>query len=307
MTTHASRSLRRLIESLEGAPHSGLESYYPDTAAGQMVPRHRGQRVLWTRDREEMGVLAFDDGTNVPVLSQNVSATPENDFDRGKFSAILEAIRLGERPVFDPSAAHFETRKGDIHASLNDGNHRTLAAIGGGARIVWLRLSDAQRQDLDNERRYTDALYRAMRRAQKLGGVMPFRRRNISRLRGVGHERLRAAEARQDEVRDLLAQHQRSMLQRFGPAGGGMTRGTWIPLERQLESPQTFWRERLSELRSIGGRYYDEAIMHGLAFAGLYAEQRALFDELWDLRLASGLDPRTERLDPRTGEVARTR
>lgn len=286
----------RFLEHYLGASHRGLAAYFPETAKGMLKPR-RGE--AWF-DADGMHYLGDTDGTMVPIDADDLEPMPENIFYPDKFSALVEAVEAGDNPGVYPGYADLTVEDGRLVAQVRDGNHRTFAPIAAGGTRSWVMMSDNTRQDLDRRTPGSEALYRAVRAAQRAAGAPLFTRRSAGKVKGPTAElrRLAALERRRIELEGLEDTHYRAMLRRWG-----RVEETGHPLFDQLERAQLFWRLRLSELRAAhGAAWLDEHLFdtpeHDAA-ARVTQARSALFSELYDLRKALGLKV-GERLDPAT-------
>ena len=289
------RHLRHL-EAYLGARHDGLAAYFPETARGALRPG-RGERWF---DADGIRYLGDADGTMVPIGADDLEPMPENIFSASKLSALVDAIEAGGNPGVYPGYADLTVDGGALSAQVRDGNHRTFAPILAGGDMSWVMMSDSTRQDLDQRVPGSDALYRAVRAAQRAAGAPLFVRRSASRVKGGRGEldQLAAMEQRHARLASIENDYYVAMIKKWGPA-----EGTGFGLREQLDRPQLFWRMRVSELKAKHGsdwvfsQIYD-APEHD-AFSAAAKERMEQFSALHDLRIKLGLQ-RGERLDPAT-------
>lgn len=275
-----------------------LSTYYPQTARGQLRPGPREQVF----DAGGIGFVGPTDGTMVPIEVANLEAMPENIWTQGKIDALVQAAQQGRHPLVHPGYADLGVEDGALHAQVRDGNHRTFAAVEAGAEVVWVLMSDSTRQDID-ERRSSEQLYRAIRRAQAEQGAPLFHRQRIRVRQTPAVVRLRAAEAEVLRLYRVREQVALAQLEWLGPVEDT----GWSP-EEQRARPDLFVRMRLAELRGRLGRPGVLDLLEEPAWQALaeqenqaYAAMRAL--DIYDMRKAAGLNPARERLDPVTGMV----
>ena len=285
----------RFLEDFLGARHKGLRAYFPETAKGTMKPR-KGES--WYA-AEGIQYLGDDDGTMVPIDAENLEPMPENIFYPDKFSALVEAIEAGENPGVHPGYADLTVEDGALTAQVRDGNHRTFAAIAAGGTRSWVMMSDSTRQDLDQRVPGSEALYRAIRAAQKDAGAPLFTRRAASKAKGPKGEldRLAAMQARRLALQAVEEDYYRAMLRKWG-----RVEQTGYPLSEQLQRPQLFWRMRLGELgEALGSDVYDQIFdaPEHTAKDAASKERAAQLSDLLALRTKLGLKY-NERLDPVT-------
>ena len=286
----------RFLEGYLGARHKGLRAYFPETAKGTMKPR-KGES--WYA-ADGIQYLGDDDGTMVPIDAENLEPMPENIFYPDKFSALVEAVEAGKNPGVHPGYADLTVENGALTAQVRDGNHRTFAPIAAGGAMSWVMMSDHTRQDLDQRVPGSDALYRAIRAAQKAAGAPLFTRRAASKAKGPKKEldRLAAMQARRMTLATVEEDYYRAMLQRWG-----RVEQSAYPLSEQLQRPQLFWRMRLGELKETHGSdwLYDHIFdtpEHDAKEAAS-KERSEQLAPLLDLRKRLGLKY-NERLDPVT-------
>ncbi len=298
------RHLRFLEDLADASHHKSLASYFPESARGKKHPR-AGEQVF---DADGVGYVGPSDGTMVPIDAEYLEPMEENEFDAGKFSALVDAIRSGmpHNLLIDPGYADlWLDDAGNLTAQVRDGNHRTFAPIVAGGSMSWVWLSDRMRQDLnDPSIPDADRLYRAIRKAQRMAGVPLFTRRKASKLSTSGAKvrALLAAERRMEEADALVEDYHRTQLRRWGKAVAG------FDLREQLERPSIFWRMRRIELREEHGAAWLDAEVNetpeARANETVHAERMRLVGEIGALRSAAGLK-HGERLDPATGKVVR--
>ena len=286
----------RFLEDFLGARHKGLRAYFPETAKGTMKPR-KGES--WYA-AEGIQYLGDDDGTMVPIDAENLEPMPENIFYPDKFSALVEAVEAGGNPGVHPGYADLTVEDGALTAQVRDGNHRTFAAIAAGGTMSWVMMSDSTRQDLDQRVPGSDALYRAIRAAQKDAGAPLFTRRAASKAKGPKKEldQLAAMQARRMELEAIEEDYYRAMLRKWG-----RVEQTGYPLSEQLQRPQLFWRMRLGELgEAHGSDWVVDQIFDAPEHTAKDAaskERAAQLSDLLALRTKLGLKY-NERLDPVT-------
>ena len=286
----------RFLADLTEARHAGLEAYFPETAAGTMKPKHRGERLF---DADGISFLANGDGTMVPIEAANLEAMSENEWDAAKFSALVEAIEGREQPVVIPGYAALDIEDGALTAQVRDGNHRTFAPIAAGGGFSWVLMSDATRQELNNDPKGTELLYRAIRKAQREYGAPLFQRRVLTKAKASpALVALAAAERRSDALENAEENYYIAMLRRWGRA-----EDTGFSLSDQLQRPGLFWKLRLRELSEA----QQDEVFDAPEYAVVQAERQerdALRSQLYALRAAAGLK-HGERLDPTTMQVVR--
>jgi hypothetical protein len=285
----------RFLEDYLGTRHKGLRAYFPETAKGTLKPR-KGES--WYA-AEGIQYLGDDDGTMVPIDAEHLEPMPENIFYPDKFSALVEAVEAGENPGVHPGYADLTVEDGALTAQVRDGNHRTFAAIAAGGTRSWVMMSDSTRQDLDQRVPGSDALYRAIRAAQKDAGAPLFTRRAASKAKGPKKEldQLAAMQARRMELEAIEEDYYRAMLRKWG-----RVEQTGYPLSEQLQRPQLFWRMRLGELeKAHGSDVYDQIFdaPEHTAKDAASKERAAQLSDLLALRTKLGLKY-NERLDPVT-------
>ncbi len=300
----SSPSLPRAMASLQDLASSGsghIGDFFPESATGEL--RAAPGEALFVA-----GGLAFvgpTDGTMVPVDAHAFEAMSENLWDADKLAALVDAAQGSGRVQLHPGYVDLDLEDGQLVAQVRDGNHRTVAPLLAGASPSWALLSSRTRQDLDKSRgdRGLEALYRALRRAQREAGAPEFTRRRASRLRGTPREReaLRRSEAKLIALRAREDALYQDLLRTWGPYEGHYS------LEEQLQRPQLFWRLRLKELAGAHGDdwVWDTplASSDALELEGVHRQLQDLSPAMYDLRRSMGLNPVTERLDPETGEV----
>lgn len=286
----------RFLEDSLGARHKGLRAYFPETAKGTLKPR-KGES--WYA-AEGIQYLGDDDGTMVPIDAEHLEPMPENIFYPDKFSALVEAVEAGENPGVHPGYADLTVEDGALTAQVRDGNHRTFAAIAAGSPMSWVMMSDSTRQDLDQRVPGSDALYRAIRAAQKDAGAPLFTRRAASKAKGPKKEldQLAAMQTRRVELQAVEENYYRAMLRKWG-----RVEQTGYPLSEQLQRPQLFWRMRLGELgEAHGSDWVVDQIFDApdhTAKDAASKERAAQLSDLLALRTKLGLKY-NERLDPVT-------
>jgi hypothetical protein len=286
----------RFLEDYLGARHKGLRAYFPETAKGTLKPR-KGES--WYA-AEGIQYLGDDDGTMVPIDAEHLEPMPENIFYPDKFSALVEAVEAGENPGVHPGYADLTVEDGALTAQVRDGNHRTFAAIAAGGTMSWVMMSDRNRQEINQREPGSDALYRAIRAAQKAAGVPLFTREAASKAKGPKKEldRLAAMQARRMELEAIEEDYYRAMLRKWG-----RVEQTGYSLSEQLERAQIFWSERVRELKEKHGTEWIQENLRDTpeyeAKNAAWKERSAQFSDLYDLRQKMGLK-RGERLDPVT-------
>ncbi len=287
----------RFLDDLASAPHGDLADYFPETAAGALRPR-RGESLYPAGGVDFVG---RDDGTMVPVDAQHLEPMPENIWDAGKFATLVEAAESGREPAVDPGYADLTLEGDALVAQVRDGNHRTFAPVAAGADYSWVMVSDRTRQEIDERAPGSDALYRAIRAAQRRAVAPLLKRRPVGRVAPGKREELIAAERRYRDLEVEVAEVERTLLREYGPAqrAGGGSRD----LAEQLRRPGVYWRQRFNELDLD---MQDEVLdgLLGRRFRDVDAERHALGMKLYDMRREAGLK-HGERLDPDTGEVVR--
>jgi hypothetical protein len=282
----------QFLNDLLDAPHAGLAEHFPETSAGEVRPRS-GESYYAA---DGVRYVGRDDGSMVPVRADQLEPMPENIWDADKFSALVEAAESGEDPAVDPGYADLWLEDGELRAQVRDGNHRTFAPVAAGGDFSWVMMSDRTKQEL-NERAAPEALYRAVRKAQKGAGAPLFKREQASRVRPGKRAELLEAERRYLDLEAQIDDLQRGLLQIYGPS----TRSGGYSLEEQLRRPAVFWRQRLGELSAEQREAYHDSAL-GERLRVLYDERMDLGSRLYDLRKAAGLK-HGERLDPVTGKV----
>jgi len=289
----------RFLDAYLGASHMGLHEYYPKTARGELRP---GPGEAWF-DAGGIQYLGDTDGRMVPIQADHLEPMPENTFHADKFSALVEAIERGDAPGVYPGYADLAMENGALTAQVRDGNHRTFAAIAAGGEMSWVFMSDRTRQDLDERVPGSEALYRAVRAAQRSMGAPLFVRETRSKVKAHGRdfERLVASERRLMELQNARTEYERSMLRRWG----FVERTGWSKSE-QMERPWVFWPERVRELKMERGAEWVRDNLARDPEAKAVGEAREeianLSSELYDLRKKAGLKV-NERIDPRTRKV----
>jgi len=296
-----------------------LAEYYPKTAKGKLKP-YTGDNVFWSgRGFRQYGIAGPMDGTMVPIEARYVQPMPLNIFDYDKLAALVDAIDSGDRPVVHAGYAHLnlvtrgeveESRDyaedieleshakpfsdddvGALTAQVRDGNHRSFAGLIVGADIAWVRMGDADKQDLIERRGEPriDKLYTAIRRAQRDHGAPVFKRPRRKALK-VSPE-LDLAEARYAYLKAEQDRLERLVYLRYYDNG---------------ESYAFTEKERLARvgmyLRLLFGRMRERDPMFLLELrkdpdymrlAEVQKERTDIHGRLWDLRTAAGIDPRT--------------
>ena len=286
----------RFLADLTEARHAGLEAYFPETAAGTMKPKHRGERLFAA---DGIQFLANGDGTMVPIEAANLEAMSENEWDRAKFSALVEAIEGREEPVVIPGYADLDMEHGALTAQVRDGNHRTFAPIAAGGGFSWVLMSDSTRQELNEDPKRTELLYRAIRKAQRERGAPLFQRRVLTKAKASpALVALAAAERRSDELDQIIENYYVSALQKWGPL-----KETAFGPRDQMKRAQLFWGMRLQELSGAQKAAVHAAPERAVVRAA-WKERDALRSQLYALRAAAGLK-HGERLDPTTMQVVR--
>jgi hypothetical protein len=293
-----------------------LEDYYPETARGELGPESHGDRVFWAgRGYQRIGYVGPTDGRMLPIPSRYASPISGNTFDGAKMGALVRAIKEGADPVVHPGYAmlglvtktdvdegveygdprpYTSDDIGEVNADVRDGNHRTFAALLAGAPFTWVLISDATVQDLFNpdgpRKSYFDRLYTEIRRLQRDAGATLLTRPRRKRVRRTAE--LDRVEKQHAEAKAQIFRLRQQLVQEFDDMGDGLS---WT-MEDRLERPQTFLRARLSRARDEGDealidRYHDSADRKELS--ALNKRQRDLWSRLWDLQVATGIDPRT--------------
>lgn len=292
----------RFLTRYLGAPHEGLAAYFPETARGALRP---GRGEQWF-SADGLSYLGDSDGTMVPILAENLEPMPQNIFDAAKLSALVEAIEEGKEPGVQPGYADLTVEDGALVAQVRDGNHRTFAPILAGGDMSWVMLSDNVRQDLDRHAPGTEALYRAIRAAQRAAGAPLFQRRaNKAKGTSVDLQRMVELEVRLDDLRRAEEDAYRKILRHVGPLNA-----TAWSIQDQEERPQIFCRMRLQQLVKEWGKSWLEAnilsspgyISARKTIEGAVAERIGLVEEVYELRKKLGIRP-GERLDPKTRKI----
>lgn len=292
----------RFLEGYLGAPHEGLATYFPETARGALRP---GRGEQWF-SADGLHYLGDSDGTMVPILAENLEPMPQNIFDAAKLSALVEAIEEGEEPGVQPGYADITVEDGVLVAQVRDGNHRTFAPILAGGDMSWVMLSDSVRQDLDRHAPGTEALYRAIRAAQRAAGAPLFQRRaNKAKGTSADLQRMVELEVRLDGLRRAEEDAYRKILRHVGP----LSDTAWSTQDQE-ERPQIFCRMRLQQLMQERGKGWLEAnILSSPGYIsargtidGAVAERNGLVEEVYELRKKLGIRP-GERLDPKTRKI----
>lgn len=283
----------QFLDDLTGAAHDGLARYFPATSAGELSPG-RGESLY---NADGIAYLGRDDGSMVPIDDEHLEPMPENIWDAGKFSALVEAVEQGERPVVHPGYADLFIEGGELAAQVRDGHHRAFAPIAAGGRHSWVLMSDRTKQDLDERVPGSDAVYRAVRSAQRQFTSPQFKRRRTSKVNPSKRAALLQAEQRMLDIESRIENVHRKLLLKYGRASGG------YDLEEQLRRPHVFWpirhRALSVELRDEFWESPEKQELDSLRHAS-----NELVGPLYDLRRAAGL-AHGERLDPATGAVVR--
>jgi len=290
-----------------------LHEHYPQTAAGQMQ-LGSGEQVFWAgRGYRKIGYVGPTDGRMVSIEARYAEPIDGNIFYPEKLSALVGAVRDGDQPVVDSGYADLMLLSGQdvresqeydderpwdsddigaLYADVRDGNHRTMAALLAGSDFTWVRMSDSTRQELlrpsPARKRASDKLYAAIRRAQRAHGAPLIQRPRRKRA----HPDLARATKQHDRLKTRERELYQELLREFEDLGDGFA---WT-LEQRLERPQLFLRQRLGRARDEGDdtlldRYFDHPLKTQLD--RVYEQKRKASDRLWELRKASGLDPRT--------------
>lgn len=290
-----------------------LHEHYPRTAAGQMQ-LGLGERVFWAgRGYRKIGYVGPTDGRMVPIEARYAEPIEGNIFYPDKLSALVSAVKSGDQPVVDSGYADLlllsgqhvresheygEDRPWDsddigaLYADVRDGNHRTMAALLAGSDFTWVRMSESTRQELlrpsPDRKRASDKLYAAIRRAQRAHGAPLIKRPRRKRV----HPQLARVTQQHDRLKARERELYQALLREFEDLGDG---SAWT-LDQRLERPQLFLRQRLGRARDEGDedlldRYFDHPLTAQVN--RVYEQKRKASDQLWELRKASGLDPRT--------------
>ncbi len=278
--------LRWIERALEGAQVHALEDYFPATARGELQAR-RGEILVEAGDLIMVGP---GDGTVVPIDAANLEAMPENIFDFDRLLTLVDAASASPGTyTFDMGYADVTLEHGALVAQVRDGNHRTFGAALVGADPVPVMLSDNVSQQLRAGEQ--DALYRAIRKAQRDQGLPQLTRRR-QKAKGTAVAALAAAEQDLLDAQAALLEAQQDFLRRWGFHESG------YPAEEQLARAGVFWRERA---RAIGREALegDELVDRIWALNEQRAEAAA---RARAAREAAGLD-RQQRYDPATGRV----
>lgn len=274
-------------------PKNDLYEFFPRTAEGSLQPQV-GEDIFWAGG---IGYVGPTDGTMVPVHEDGLVAMPDNIWTPEKIQALVDAAESGEEPLVDPGYANLWLEHGILHALVRDGNHRTFAALEAGESFSWVLMSDHTRQNLDLRETPThDALYRAIRKAQREHGAPLLKRRRVHiRMRPVVQRLLEL-----EQEHDLLLQQRedvtREMLAFLGPL-----QDVGFTLEEQLRDPHRFIRSRYREI----GRWklldlMDDPVWDALVRREDVITRRLTGLDIYDARKAAGLNPARERLDPKT-------
>ncbi len=307
----AAESLR---ESLTGAPHPGLDEYYPETAKGTLEP-YLGGDIFWAGSGpRRVGYAGPTDGTMVPIEARYAHPIAGNIFDDGKFSALVEAIADYREPVVRPGYAHLslvdsqtirESQEyesdiewgeaygrddlGALAAQVRDGNHRTFAALAAGAPFVWVRMSDLDKQFIlsapkGHERR-ANKLYTAIRKAQKSAGAPLIKRPRRKRVRPQVLSQLQTYEARYTSLEADIEKLQRLQLKQYDEYNTDPR-----PLYERLERPGLFLRFLFKDLRTADEDMFRRVLLspESKARRALQKEKESLWSKLYDLRKAVG-------------------
>lgn len=282
--------LRYLVEDAEPGD---LHDFYPQSASGQLSP-HRTEMYF---DADLATFIGDNDGSVVPINPENVNAMPENIFDPEKLRAVADAVEGGHQPVFYAGYGDVWLEDGELHAQARDGNHRTFGAMIGGASPAYLIIMSNTLQDLEEP--FSDKLYRAIRRAQREAGIPQWKRRRKQGRRKVAKKHLEPlleAERAVLTAQEDIDKARRYVLQKFSDLTDA----------------------EISELDSYGLRVRTKLLWQNLSdedldtvaedemvsVMGILERQREqAWSRAYDLRQAAGLDPRTQRLDPETGQV----
>jgi hypothetical protein len=218
-------------------------------------------------------------------------------FDPEKLRAVADAVEGGHQPVFYAGYGDVWLEDGELHAQARDGNHRTFGAMIGGASPAYLIIMSNTLQDLEEP--FSDKLYRAIRRAQREAGIPQWKRRRKQGRRKVAKKHLEPlleAERAVLTAQEDIDKARRYVLQKFSDLTDA----------------------EISELDSYGLRVRTKLLWQNLSdedldtvaedemvsVMGILERQREqAWSRAYDLRQAAGLDPRTQRLDPETGQV----
>lgn len=283
------------LEYLLNTPPGDLSDYFPQSASGTLKPRKGEGFFCAMRGICYVGNM---DGTMVPIEADNLEEISGNYFDARKFSTLVDAIEHGGI-VLEPGYADLTYNDGVLGAQIQDGNHRTLAAIAAGASMSWVMISDRTRQDINAG--LDDKLYKAIRAAQKSSGVPLLKKRTLTKIKSTpAFEALRAAEAESLEIRVAQHGYYQSMLKRFG-----LVKRPAASEYEQMERSELFWLMRVQELIEVQGDDWLYALEEELNTKKANARVLRRQDlNLPDLRRAAGLQ-HGERLDPVTMMVVR--
>ena len=181
---------------------------------------------------------------------------------------------------------------GKLSVQMRDGNHRTFGALAGGESHVYVNISDNDLQQLFNDRERTDKLYRAIRAAQRAYGATQLKRPRQPKVRVT--PQLQQAETRYRRLVSDEKKLARMILEKYDQYN---RRYTHLTLEERSRRPELYLRLLLKDMsKQMGTRQTVDLRLEDpyfLALRDTEAERRALFDKLYDLRKAAGLDPRT--------------
>ena len=280
------------LEGLTGHKNNGFKFYFTKKLK-------RSERESFY-DSGGIRYLGDNDGSMVPIEANNLEPVNENMWHGDKFSAIVDAIEAGENPIVYPGYANLDIEDGELCAQVMDGNHRTFAPIAAGSNMSWIIMSDSTKQYMNDRESGSDALYKAIRKAQKEAGVTLFNRNTITKLKSSpSMEKLIEAERVNLELRKDKAEYERKILRKYGKAERvGRT------LEEQLENPQMYFRMRLGELNEKhGSSWIYNNIENTNAYRSLKEREKSNnFSDLYDLRVKAGLK-HGEWFNPETGRV----
>ena len=207
-----------------------------------------------------------------------------DDFDHEEAKRLERELKQAER--------RGDGDFGKLSVQMRDGNHRTFGALAGGESHVYVNISDNDLQQLFNNRNRTDKLYRAIRAAQRAYGATQLKRPSQPRVKVT--PQLQQAETR---YRSLVSDEEklaRMILEKYDQYN---RRYTHLTLEERSLRPQLYLRLLLKDMRKqMGTRQTVDLRLEDpyfLALRDTEAKRRALWDKLYDLRKAAGLDPRT--------------
>jgi hypothetical protein len=288
----------RFLDDLAESPTGELADFFPETARNKKKPR-KGEMIF---EAGGIGYVGNRDGRMVPIAAENLVPMEENLWDRTKFATLVEAVRQRGDILVDPGYADLWEEDGQLQAQVRDGNHRVFAPIVAGEDVSWVLMSDRTTQELDERQGGTksDRLYTLIRKAQKEAGAPLFQRKKTAQVKRSGAasaavDELRTLEARSLEIERLETAYYQDMLRKHG----------FVPFRdeaQQLANPQMYWKLRLKELAKERGEDRVYGQFRNAAHEKRQKEAMELFSRIYDLRQKAGIDPRTHRIDPATGQ-----